>query len=164
MCSSDLYARDRRVKAWCLAHKVPWHEWRQDGVLRRLTDRNGWADHWEDFFAAAPIAMPSHINSVCLPPQFQDQQQTLAFHGQDKPMRQKGGSQRGIKLLEGFLDHRGLPYRYALSSPNTAPKHCSRLSPHLAYGTLSMRQTVHALRTTQQSWKAETPADRKSVV
>ncbi|UCG19333.1 MAG: deoxyribodipyrimidine photo-lyase, partial [Thiotrichales bacterium] len=33
------YARDRRVKAWCLAHKVPWHEWRQDGVIRRLTDR-----------------------------------------------------------------------------------------------------------------------------
>lgn len=152
------YARDRRVKAWCLAHKVPWHEWRQDGVLRRLTDRNGWADHWEDFFAAAPLAMPSHINSACLPPQFQDQQQTLAFQGQDKPLRQKGGSQRASKLLDGFLDHRGLPYRYALSSPNTAPKHCSRLSPHLAYGTLSMRQTVHALRTTQQSWKAETPA------
>ena len=44
------YARDRRVMAWCLTNRVPWHEWRQDGVVRRLTDRNGWADHWEAFF------------------------------------------------------------------------------------------------------------------
>jgi deoxyribodipyrimidine photo-lyase len=88
------YARDKRVKAWCLAHKVPWHEWRQDGVVRRLTDRNGWADHWDDFFSASPLAMPSHINGVCLPPEFQDQLQKLAFHGQDKPLRQKGGSRQ----------------------------------------------------------------------
>lgn len=148
------YARDRRVKAWCLAHKVPWHEWRQDGVVRRLTDRNGWADHWEAFFAATPMPAPNHIQGVSLPEaQFITQ---ILIQGEDKPLRQKGGTSRASKLLDSFLDHRGLPYRYALSSPNTAPKHCSRLSPHLAYGTLSMRQIVHALRDSQQQWKAET--------
>ncbi len=150
------YARDRRVKAWCLTNRVPWHEWRQDGVVRRLTDRNGWADHWEAFFAASPMPAPNHVHGVSLPEALAITHPQLVQQGEDKPLRQKGGTARASKLLDTFLDHRGLPYRYALSSPNTAPKHCSRLSPHLAYGTLSMRQIVHALRDSQQQWKAET--------
>jgi deoxyribodipyrimidine photo-lyase len=152
------YARDNRVKAWCLAHQVPWHEWRQDGVVRRLTDRNGWADHWEAFFALPPQTSAEHIQGVSLPVELNTSASELRLRGQDKPLRQKGGTQRASKLLDSFLDRRGLPYRYALSSPNTAPKHCSRLSPQLAYGTLSMRQIVHRLSDSQQRWKAETPA------
>jgi len=33
-----------------------------------------------------------------------------------------------------------------MSSPRTAPQQCSRLSPHLAYGTVSLREVVQAAR------------------
>ncbi|WP_273856089.1 hypothetical protein, partial [Serratia liquefaciens] len=41
--------------------------------------------------------------------------------------------------LSDFLGGRGQAYRSGLSSPLTAETSCSRLSEHLAYGTLSMR-------------------------
>jgi deoxyribodipyrimidine photo-lyase len=45
-------------------------------------------------------------------------------------------------VLNSFLDGRGAGYRSAMSSPLSAEQGCSRLSAHLAYGTISMR-SVH---------------------
>jgi deoxyribodipyrimidine photo-lyase len=36
-----------------------------------------------------------------------------------------------------------------MSSPRTAPQQCARLSPHLAYGTVSLREVVQATRARQ---------------
>jgi deoxyribodipyrimidine photo-lyase len=49
-------------------------------------------------------------------------------------------------VLQSFLYRRGRRYQQDLSSPLTAAASCSRISVHLAYGTISMRQVVHALR------------------
>jgi deoxyribodipyrimidine photo-lyase len=51
----------------------------------------------------------------------------------------KGGERAAWATLESFLDGRGRDYRRALSSPLTAAEGCSRLSAHLAFGTISMR-------------------------
>jgi deoxyribodipyrimidine photo-lyase len=48
--------------------------------------------------------------------------------------------------LNSFLAERGRGYAKGLSSPLTAPHCCSRLSPHLAFGTLSLREVVWASR------------------
>ena len=56
------------------------------------------------------------------------------------PFRQKGGSYQAHDLLETFLDRRGENYQREMSSPITAEHSCSRLSPHFAHGTLSLRQ------------------------
>ena len=37
------YARDLRVAEWCQQNGVEWQELRQNGVIRRLKSRNGWA-------------------------------------------------------------------------------------------------------------------------
>ena len=39
---------------------------------------------------------------------------------------------------------RGRPYRKAMSSPAAGAVHCSRLSPHLAWGTVSIREALQA--------------------
>ncbi len=49
------------------------------------------------------------------------------------------GERAAWDTLEGFLAGRGRDYRRALSSPLTATDACSRLSAHLAFGTVSMR-------------------------
>jgi deoxyribodipyrimidine photo-lyase len=50
-----------------------------------------------------------------------------------------GGERAAWATLESFLGCRGRDYRRAMSSPLTAPESCSRLSAHLAFGTISMR-------------------------
>ncbi|MDO9283732.1 MAG: FAD-binding domain-containing protein, partial [Aquabacterium sp.] len=50
-----------------------------------------------------------------------------------------GGERAARATLESFLAGRGRDYRRAMSSPLTAAEGCSRLSAHLAFGTISMR-------------------------
>ena len=62
------------------------------------------------------------------------------------PLAQRGGRSRGRALLRSFLSHRVRRYARGLSSPLTAPSACSRLSPYLTYGALSLREVVQATR------------------
>ena len=57
-----------------------------------------------------------------------------------------GGETAGIRALESFTSTRGHRYHREMSSPNTAYESCSRLSPYLAWGCLSMRSVVQAIR------------------
>ena len=40
------FQRDLAVANWCRQHGVPWHEFAQFGVVRRLKDRNLWQTRW----------------------------------------------------------------------------------------------------------------------
>ncbi|MFM7648648.1 MAG: FAD-binding domain-containing protein, partial [Cyanobium sp.] len=62
------------------------------------------------------------------------------------PQRQPCGRRAGTELLDSFLGERGAAYARELSSPLTAFRSCSRLSPHLAWGSLSLREVVQASR------------------
>ncbi len=61
------------------------------------------------------------------------------------PGRQRGGRAQALKLLESFLTARGETYHKDMSSPLSAAESCSRLSAHLAAGTLSMREVTQAV-------------------
>lgn len=70
--------------------------------------------------------------------------QQLGMQDTDAPQRQKGGRSHVEGDLFSFLGHRGQNYRFEMSSPLTGADSCSRLSPHLAWGTLSVKEAVHA--------------------
>ena len=141
------YRRDIRVKSWCLDNGVAWQEFRQHGVIRALTDRNGWAKRWDQQMSEPLISKPAHLQSpradVAGIQKLDDI--SIDFHEADKPQRQRGGRSHGVELLHSFLDERGQHYRSAMSSPLSAADECSRLSPHFAYGTVSIRETAHAV-------------------
>ena len=62
------------------------------------------------------------------------------------PGRQRGGRKAAQRALDSFLTVRGETYTRAMSSPLTGARACSRISPHLAFGTLSVREAVQAGR------------------
>jgi len=136
------YTRDKQVAAWCESQQIVWQEFPQTGVVRRLGSRAGWAKRWQarmdapvhllqgGFVAAVPLDQPDLPTLTRL---------GLAPHGKTL---QASGEKAARLTLRSFLQVRGYDYRQALSSPLTAEDGCSRLSPHLAFGTLSMR-TVH---------------------
>ena len=58
---------------------------------------------------------------------------------------QVGGEPEALELLKSFLRQRGCGYHRRMSSPLTAWESCSRLSTHLAWGTISVAQIYAAL-------------------
>ena len=58
---------------------------------------------------------------------------------------QKGGTVSGKGLLTSFLEKRCKGYSKKMSNPSDAAISCSRLSPHIAFGTLSMRNIYQEL-------------------
>jgi len=141
------FERDRRVRAWCRARGVALHEYRQFGVVRGLTDRDGWARRWETFMAESSAPTPERLTTVAeAPAPHAPFESAPPFDRTPAPGRQHGGIESGREVLLDFLEHRGRAYRGGISSPLSAETACSRLSPHLAWGTLSMRGIVRATR------------------
>jgi deoxyribodipyrimidine photo-lyase len=140
------YARDKAVAAWARHVDVPFHEFAQNGVIRRINTRDGWAARWDKTMAEAQTPTPVLMSladtglDVGAIPTAQDLNLADDFcHG-----RQNGGRKAALAQLGTFLTLTGLPYRRAMSSPNLGALHCSRLSTHLAYGTLSVREVTQA--------------------
>jgi len=151
------YARDLAVGRWCRAHGVGWQEWPQFGVLRRLRDRREWQPHWERHMGAAQALTPGGLQTPALRqahgcPVWTWGSRSLPSAAQlgldpfEPPRRQRGGRPRAEAVLLDFLHDRSAHYRGGISSPLSAPEACSRLSPYLAHGCLSMREVVQATR------------------
>ena len=146
------YARDNAVLAWCRANGIDWHQARQHGVVRGLTQRQQWEAQWEHLMAAPTLPAPIHAQAA---PGWETFHQisveslsslTLGTDQTPCAQRQSGGRQAGREIWRSFIQHRGRRYRGSLSQPLLAWEFGSRLSPHLAWGTLSLREVVQSLR------------------
>jgi len=145
------YRRDMRVLDWCRQRGIAWTELRQDGVIRRLKGRDGWAGKWDKLMAEPVTPAPSNLpplpgetSSASLPTADE-----LGLRHDDPPLRQKGGRRQALSTLHSFLNERGEPYRAAMSSPAAGEQACSRLSPYLAWGAISMREVA------QTTWQRQ---------
>lgn len=154
------FQRDLRVADWCRAHSIPWNEVQNHGVVRRMKSRNGWAERWDAFMSEA-ITNPPNLGPLSLDVGDIPTAGILGLAPDHCPLRQKGGRTEGLSLLDSFLQKRGEPYRRAMSSPVEGETACSRLSPHLAWGTLSMREIAQATWARQRALR-DTPPKGKS--
>lgn len=139
------FARDRHVAAWARAQGVVWEEVPQAGVIRRLSDRDGWQRHRDARIRRAPIPTPTALRSVSdIDPGAIPSARDLGLAACGITDRQPGGRGAALSTLGSFLTERGQTYRKAMSSPLDGAWACSRLSPHLAFGTLSMQEANRA--------------------
>jgi deoxyribodipyrimidine photo-lyase len=141
------FARDRRVADWARAHGIRWHERRAFGVVRGLKLRKGWVGQWEALMREPQSPTPPALVATRgVDPGPIPTAADLGLADDPCPGRQRGGRRAGLELLESFLARRGANYHREMSSPVTAESSCSRLSLHLATGTLGLREVVHAVR------------------
>ncbi|MEM1344466.1 MAG: FAD-binding domain-containing protein [Pseudomonadota bacterium] len=136
------FARDRAVAAWARRHGLPWHQIQGAGVVRCLKGRDGWAGHWERQMATAETPAPRALPAHRLDPGAIPSAAGLSL-APDPAAPIATGTQAARETLASFLEYRGENYRTEMSSPVTAYDACSRLSPHLAWGTLSTRMALH---------------------
>lgn len=139
------FRRDRRVARWAKQHAIPWHELPQTGVVRRLKDRDGWARTWFLRMSQPIISPPQRLRSIPeIEPGKRITATELGVGPNEKRAAQRGGESLARETLSSFLQVRGLNYRSDMSSPVTGWDGCSRLSPHLAWGSISIKQVHQA--------------------
>ena len=142
------YNRDRRVASWCRSNGIEWVEFQQHGVQRKLKSRHGWAKAWDrhmgETCTVTPVIKPlSDIDLGQIP-----SAKALGLAVDDYCIdRQVGGRKIAHELLRSFLCKRGEYYRSEMSKPLRGAQVCSRLSPYLAWGSISVREVSHAAQT-----------------
>ncbi len=156
--SAVSYARDKRVHAWCRSRSVAWHEIPQFGVIRPLRTRDGWARRWDARMLEPLVTAPAHLDTPALVHGARHSLGELGLAEQRKPEAKRGGESLARAELASFLDVRGVNYRQDMSSPVAGWTGCSRLSPYIAFGAISMR-TVFAATSARE---AEIRARRKA--
>jgi deoxyribodipyrimidine photo-lyase len=138
------FGRDKAVAARLTALGVRWTELPQMGVVRRLKGRDGWAARRDRMIRAAQVPAPTGLRGYDLDPGTILDARDLRLPFDPCPGRQRGGRSEATALLSSFLTSRGQDYRRAMSSPLEGATACSRLSPHLAWGTISPREAAQA--------------------
>lgn len=140
------YERDKKIAAWAAAQRIPWRQYPQNGVIRKLKTRDGWADKWHQRISSEPIPSLQILQPAKLKLTYPaiPEHSEIGLKTEQSISIQTGGEVAARDCLATFLDHRGKAYHKEMSSPLSADQSCSRLSPYLAWGCLSMKTIVQA--------------------
>lgn len=147
------FERDIAVKSWCQKQTICWHESPTGAVIRPLDNRKNWDDDWQTIMRA-PLA---DINLEAITwYDIQTQWPSIPTSWQT-PQKgiQTGGPTLAWKTLESFYEGRGKNYYRSISSPLSSRSACTRLSPYLAWGNISIREVYQDLlsRWNTAGWK-----------
>ncbi len=152
---SATWERDKAVSRWCVRSGVAWTELPQHGVFRPLRSRDGWARRWASRMGEAPAPTPERVETVAgLAPGEILAPEALGMGRSERVDVQRGGESEGLATLASFLSGRGVNYRSDMSSPSAGWSGCSRVSPYLAAGALSLRR-VHREAEDRLAWARE---------
>lgn len=137
------YQRDKAVQEFCGQHQINWQETPTNGIIRRLKSRKTWQGRWEQSMRQSPFFVrEDHWNLAQIPSEFYTQWKgealPEAFRTRN-PVFQEGGEYWGWKYMESFIQTRHSGYSQSISKPEASRRGCSRISPYLAYGNISMR-------------------------
>ena len=152
--------RDLAVKDWCKNKNVTWHEPIQSGVFRGRLDRDDWQKLWTQHTSQSQTPTPERLVSFeplveqIKPPTAEQ----LAIDLLDPPNRQRGGRSQAMSVLDDFINNRSEGYRGGISSPLSAPTACSRISPYLTHGCVSIREVYQCV---MHAIAAETQEDSR---
>ena len=141
------FQRDLNMKSFFSERNIEWKESPIHGVIRKLKTRTNWDKRWKE-------TMLTHIKPLNINKwnTIQLNEESLKHLKQELPdnittpnkIFQPGGETKAIKYLSSFLSERSVNYSKHISKPLLSRTGCSRLSPYLTYGNISMRTVYQA--------------------
>lgn len=140
------YTRDKLVKQWCNKSHIKWTENQCNGVVRGKRNRNDWRENWFEFMNSE-IIKPQECKSLFI--QDDEIESLLGLNpkwSKESSSFQCGGESIAHELLNSFVSERIAKYMNSISKPLQSREYCSRLSPYIAWGNLSIRQVYQAQR------------------
>ena len=137
------FDRDLAMQNFFQKNNIAWEEFQMHGVIRKLKSREHWDKRWEAVMRDTPkIIKESELTLISLDNDFYN-----TIKGEPLPNEitspnknfQQGGENLAWRYLDSFVKERYVNYSKHISKPALSRKGCSRLSPYLAYGNISMR-------------------------
>jgi len=142
------FDRDLAMQRFCKENKIEWKEYQLNGVIRKLPSRQYWDQLWKAKMEEEPKTIDLGALNILsmektLYQRIKGPNLSPLIRTSDKAF-QPGGESYAWKYLESFLNERYFNYSKHISKPALSRKGCSRLSPYLAYGNISMRMVYQA--------------------
>lgn len=138
------WERDKRVRKLLKQKGINWNEFQRDAIVRGIKNRKGWSDQW-----SRTMSDPLIQNKF-------SEQKTLSFSNEfpldvefENNIKflptcfQPAGEENAWKYLKSFCKERGKAYSSDISKPLLSRTSCSRVSPYLTWGNLSVKQVLH---------------------
>lgn len=139
------FKRDRELAVFFKSKEIDWKQLPYSGIRRALPNRKDFNEYWYRYMSEA-IPLISWENFRTPEPFFEDALFEVAPKMLPKKpvegITQKGGSQLAWQYLKSFTHTRAKDYMKHISKPDFARKSCSRLSPYLAWGNISLREVI----------------------
>ncbi|MBC7523567.1 MAG: deoxyribodipyrimidine photo-lyase [Flavobacterium sp.] len=141
------YDRDISVAELFKNHGIIWNEYITNGIIRGLKNRQSWKESWSDYMDKDLLPLIADARSFIKYKDLEEIENHFFIPSLktnvEKPF-QKGGSPTAMRYLNTFLNERVDNYSKHISKPELARRGCSRLSPYIAWGNLSIRQVYAA--------------------
>ena len=129
---------DKEVSFLFKEKNVNWRISNQFGVQLNHRIRNKWSYNWNKFINSEPIS--PNINCEFIKDNHVQDLTKIETNNIEDGHIQVGGRKNAIELLDTFLNDRSENYQREMSSPITGEVSCSRLSPHIAFGNISITE------------------------
>lgn len=144
------FERDKKMAAWFKRKGIQWIEFQSGAVIRRLQNRKSWSEKQDEYLKSPQRRIIFEKLSTLSPSWCQ-----FGLDPHSKPLFQPGGESNALKYLRSFLHQRGNGYFRFISKPEQSRIHCSRLSPYLAWGNLTVKQVWQATLQANQTLPAK---------
>ena len=158
--TGDLFSRERdhRVAEWAEANGIPWHQTPQPGIIRGSPSREAWSATWTAETGTKPLPPPEAMIAHGYTPGKIVSERILYLD--DDPCNDlAAGPTVARRLLKCYLET-----GTENGQDGPAPRHPTvdgepRLSAHVSWGTLSLREIRQALEV-EFGGRTAVPVDR----
>ena len=132
------YNRDKEFTRYCRNNFIKWIENKNNGV-----NRENWFENWEAYMRQDLESFQPKEAQLLNLSEIEIVENVVAVTDLETPKEasfQKGGSTTGWKYADSFFESRHTDYMFNISKPEASRSSCSRISPYIAWGNLSIRQ------------------------
>jgi deoxyribodipyrimidine photo-lyase len=142
------WQRDKQINQFCIENNIIWKESQRDGIIRGLKNRDTWNKQWHATMHSPIIKNNYSISklntlqhSYKLPLELVSKLENYPKH------YQPAGEKNSWRYLKSFAQKRGFNYHRHISKPTESRTACSRISPYLAWGNISIKQVFQFVGT-----------------
>ena len=137
------FDRDIKMQLFFDSNEIHWKQFQMHGVIRKLKSRKNWDKRWENVMRDTPkiidlkkLNFENLNNEIYQSLKGEPINPEITTHNKNF---QQGGENYAWRYLDSFIKERYVNYSKHISKPALSRKGCSRLSPYLTYGNISMR-------------------------
>ena len=146
--TQSTWQRDKKAAFFFIKHHIIWKQYQRDGILRGIKNRDDWNRKWH-----ATMHSPIVQNRYTLSKDVKLSHPFLLPNALEIKLKeypktyQPAGEYNAWRYLKSFVTKRGFNYQKHISKPTESRSGCSRLSPYLAWGNMSIKQAFQFVGT-----------------